>query len=76
MEKAVTPKKPSKGRQARLVQMRTVMLTREHTHMGTPWEPGAVLAMHPETASWLIARGVAQPSDLAEFTSKTAQSAP
>lgn len=39
-----------------------VDLLKPHTHAGQPYSPGDTLELNDDTAHWLIAQGVAQPS--------------
>ena len=40
-------------------------LTAEHEHLGALLQPGAVISVHPDTAQWLEAMGVAVPAQSA-----------
>lgn len=54
------------------VPMQTITLMHAHTHLDTQWATGAVLAVHPQTAQWLVAIGVAiLGSAQAEFSQPT-----
>lgn len=63
--------KPSSRRKVAPAQtaMVTVTLMAEHEHLGAVLQPGAAISVHPDTALWLEAMGVAAP------TFSTAQSA-
>lgn len=56
--------KPSSRRKAALVQpaMVSVTLMAEHEHLGAVLQPSAAISVHPETAQWLEAMGVAAPT--------------
>ena len=54
-----------------MVKPVNIQLTRSHTHMGTEWAAGAFLAVHPHTADWLIAAGVATLGQAQDPTIKT-----
>ena len=48
-----------------------VTLTREHTHLGKKHAAGTSLAVHPHTADWLIAAGVATLGQAQDPTTQT-----
>ncbi|MBS3021387.1 hypothetical protein DJFAAGMI_04159 [Comamonas sp. PE63] len=56
--------KPSSRRKAALAQhaMVSVILKAEHEHLGSLHQPGAEISVHPDTAQWLEAMGVAAPA--------------
>ncbi|MPT12204.1 hypothetical protein [Comamonas sp.] len=64
--------KPSTRRKAAPAQpaMVSVTLMAEHEHLGSVLQPGTAISVHPDTAQWLEAMGVAAPAP------STAQSAP
>ena len=53
--------KPSSRRKAAPAQpaMVSVTLMAEHEHLGAVLQPGAAISVHPDTAQWLEAMGVA-----------------
>lgn len=56
--------KPSSRRKAAPAQpaMLSVTLKAEHEHLGSVLQPGAGISVHPDTAQWLEAMGVAAPA--------------
>lgn len=64
--------KPSSRRKAAPAQpaMVSVTLMAEHEHLGALLQPGTPISVHPGTAQWLEAMGVAAP------TSSKSQSVP
>lgn len=56
--------KPSSRRKAAPAQpaMVTVTLMAEHEHLGAVLQLGAAISVHPDTAQWLEAMGVAAPT--------------
>lgn len=56
--------KPSSRRKGSLAQpaMVSVTLKAEHEHLGAVLQPGAAISVHPDTAQWLEAMGVAAPA--------------
>ncbi|BDR09897.1 hypothetical protein CTR2_R32350 [Comamonas thiooxydans] len=56
--------KPSSRRKAAPAQpaMVSVTLMAEHEHLGSVLQPGAAISVHPDTAQWLEAMGVAAPA--------------
>jgi len=56
--------KPSSRRKAVPAQpaMVSVTLMAEHKHLGSVFQPGAAISVHPDTAQWLEAMGVAAPA--------------
>lgn len=56
--------KPSSRRKAAPAQpaMVSVTLKAEHEHLGSVLQPGAAISVHPDTAQWLEAMGIAVPA--------------
>ena len=56
--------KPSSRRKAAPAQLAMVSVTlkAEHEHLGSVLQPGAAISVHPDTAQWLEAMGVAAPA--------------
>lgn len=56
--------KPSSRRKAAPAQPAMVFVTlkAEHEHLGSLHQPGAEISVHPDTAQWLEAMGVAAPA--------------
>lgn len=52
--------KPSSRRKAVPPQpaMVSVTLMAEHEHLGSVFQPGAAISVHPDTAQWLEAMGI------------------
>lgn len=42
--------------------MVSVILKAEHEHLGAVLQPGAAISVHPDTAQWLEAMGIAAPA--------------